>query len=43
MEEGKTYIDSPAKESREAFKEMALLRKLPEILGLKDWLIFLFC
>lgn len=35
MEEGKTYIGSPAKESRVAFKEMALLRKLPEILGLK--------
>jgi len=35
MEEGKSYIGSPAKEARDAFKEMALLRKLPEILGLK--------
>ncbi len=35
MEEGKTYLGSPAKEAREEFKEMALIRKLPEILGLK--------
>ena len=35
MEEGKTYLGSPAKEARLEFKEMALLRKLPEILGIK--------
>ncbi|MDA9257849.1 UDP-3-O-(3-hydroxymyristoyl)glucosamine N-acyltransferase [Flavobacteriales bacterium] len=35
MEEGKTYLGSPAKEAREEFKEMALIRKLPQILGLK--------
>lgn len=35
MEEGKKYLGSPAKEAREEFKEMALLRKLPDILGLK--------
>lgn len=35
MEEGKKYLGSPAKEARDEFKEMALLRKLPEILGLK--------
>ncbi len=35
MEEGKTYLGSPAKEAREEFKEMALIKKLPEILGLK--------
>ena len=35
MEEGKSYLGSPAKEAREEFKEMALIRKLPEILGLK--------
>lgn len=35
MEEGKTYLGSPAKEAREEFKEMALIRKLPEILGMK--------
>ena len=34
-EEGKTYLGSPAKESRAAFKEMALLRKLPDILNMK--------
>ena len=28
-EEGKTYLGSPAKEARAAFKEMALLKKLP--------------
>ena len=35
MEEGKTYLGSPAKEAREEFKEMALIKKLPEILGIK--------
>jgi UDP-3-O-[3-hydroxymyristoyl] glucosamine N-acyltransferase len=35
MEEGKTYLGSPAKEAREEFKEMALIRKLPKILGIK--------
>jgi len=35
MEEGKKYLGSPAKEARDEFKEMALLRKLPDILGLK--------
>lgn len=35
MEEGKKYLGSPAKEARLEFKEMALLRKLPEILGMK--------
>ena len=35
MEEGKTYLGSPAKEAREEFKEMALIKKLPDILGLK--------
>lgn len=34
-EEGKTYFGSPAKESRAAFKELALMRKLPEILNVK--------
>ncbi len=34
-EEGKTYLGSPAKEARDEFKEMALIKKLPEILGLK--------
>lgn len=31
-EEGKTYLGSPAKEARTAFKELALMRKLPEML-----------
>lgn len=35
MEEGKKYLGSPAKEARDQFKEMALIRKLPDILGLK--------
>lgn len=34
-EEGKTYFGSPAKEARAAFKELALMRKLPEILNVK--------
>ena len=32
-EEGKTYLGSPAKEARLAFKEMAMLKKLPSVLG----------
>jgi UDP-3-O-[3-hydroxymyristoyl] glucosamine N-acyltransferase len=31
-DEGKTYFGSPAKEARELFKEMAYIRKIPEIL-----------
>lgn len=34
-EEGKTYLGSPAKEARAALKEIALVKKLPEILDLK--------
>lgn len=36
-EEGKTYFGSPAQEAREQFKEMAYIKKIPEILKkLKD-------
>lgn len=36
-EEGKTYFGSPAQEARDQFKEMAYIKKLPEILKkLKD-------
>lgn len=31
-EEGKTYFGSPAQEAREQFKEMAYIKKIPEIL-----------
>ena len=31
-EENKTYFGSPAFEAREKFKEMAYIRKIPEIL-----------
>jgi len=31
-EENKTYFGSPASEARERFKEMAYIRKIPEIL-----------
>lgn len=34
-EEGKTYLGSPAKEARAAFKEMALIKKLPEMLPIE--------
>lgn len=34
-EEGKTYLGSPAKEARVALKEIALMKKLPEMLDLK--------
>jgi UDP-3-O-[3-hydroxymyristoyl] glucosamine N-acyltransferase len=31
LEGGKTYFGSPAQEAREAMKQMALIRKLPEL------------
>ena len=31
-DEGKTYFGSPAQEAREQFKEMAYIKKIPEIL-----------
>ncbi len=34
-EEGKTYLGSPAKEARAALKEIALIRRLPDMLDLR--------
>ncbi|MDZ4824646.1 MAG: UDP-3-O-(3-hydroxymyristoyl)glucosamine N-acyltransferase [Flavobacteriales bacterium] len=33
LEPGKTYFGSPAEEAREKFRELAMIRKIPEIIG----------